>query len=396
MVATLALLAAQCVPARWFSADPHSLDLLNGAAVNCLVVDQAHWSKGLVEEARRRGIKMLAVADSSWVPADADGLVATDARVTGKLPVILVTPRNGVHPELDLAATEQGVWPGLRVDKDAIATPSSAPWIDTNLGYLRYLRSQTHAAIWLFDRPPPGQVFPMRRYEQALSDAALAGAHWVIDPDDATARRLLAGDPGARKDWAELMALAGLLHSMPDVRALETYSRLGVSVTRETGALVSGGVLDMIGAQHIPFQVVKSGAGMQQFFDFADPAVVKFPKTSVNRVLIRIEDVEELEPIYREVQAEVGRTNFGLRVFNGAGVLSAPYALPENKGVVVLLVNYTDFKTEDITLHVQGVWKKATLEIPGSPPQPLNIYSVKTATAVEIPALDIFGVVRVE
>jgi hypothetical protein len=160
--------------------------------------------------------------------------------------------------------------------------------------------------------------------------------------------------------------------------------------------MVSGGVLDMIGTQHIPFQVVSSGTGMDQFFDFADDSIVKFPKTSLGRTMVLPDDVGKLEAVYRRVQVTVDRTNFGLRVFNGAAILSEPYLLPGGKSVGVLLVNYTDYPAENITLHVLGKWKKATLESPGQPPKVLNIYAVGNATAVDIDSLNVAGFVRVE
>ena len=396
---TVALLAAQCVPARWFSGEPRSLDLLQGSSVNCLVVDRAHWTQSLVREGHKRGIKILALVDSgSSVAIDGrDGTVvpARDAApATQDASRIYLSTRDHIRDH-GIVALDQGVWPGLRVDEEAIATPSSAPWVDTNLGYLRYLRSQTRAAIWLFNRPP-AHSYPIRRYKQVLADAALAGAHWVIDVDDAMAKRLLARDTAALKDWRELLQFADFQHKMPDVVGMKSYSHLGVSVAPETGAFVSGGVLDMIGAQHIPFQVVQQGSGMEQFFDFPDNSVVKFPKTSLGRISVLPKDVDELEPLYRRVEVIVDRTNYGLRVFNGAGLLSAPYELPNGKGVVVEIANHTDFAADTITLHVRGMWKKATMDVPGQPPSILSTYLVKTATAVEIKSLDIFGIVKIE
>jgi hypothetical protein len=377
-VLTLAALAAQCVTARWFSGDPQTLDLLKGTPINCLLVDRTYWISALVTEAHRRGFKMLAEPDSKSPepPPGADG------------PAIIVAPRDHMSLTSGLAVTFEAVWPGLRSTDDVVATPSAAPWVDTNLGYLRYLRSQTKDAIWLANRPPPGKVYSPRRYQQVLGDAALAGAQWVLDVDEGMAKR--------PKDWAELVQFEAFIHSLPDLRALDVYSRLGVSVSRETGALVSGGVLDMIGTQHIPFQVVETGKGMAQFFDFADNSIVKFPPTSLGRTMVLPDDVGKLEPVYRRVEVIVGRTNFGLRVFNGAAILSAPYLLPGGKSVGILLVNYTDYPAENITLHVQGTWKKAILEAPGQPPRALPIYSVNTATAVEIDSLNVAGFVRVE
>jgi hypothetical protein len=92
----------------------------------------------------------------------------------------------------------------------------------------------------------------------------------------------------------------------------------------------------------------------------------------------------------------VGRANLGLRVFGGSGMLSAPYLLPGGKGVLVLLANYTDYPVERITLHVRGTWKSAMLTCPGCPAARLEMYPVQGATAVEIPAIAVFGAVRVE
>jgi hypothetical protein len=192
------------------------------------------------------------------------------------------------------------------------------------------------------------------------------------------------------------MSLERFIESLPDVRALKTYSRLGVSVNHETGALVSGGVLDMIGAQHIPFQVAKEGKGLDQFFDFADNSIVKFPKTSLGLIAMRPGDADGLEALYRRVEVNVGRTNFGLRFFNGVGLLSAPYELPANASVLVLIANYTDYPTEDMTIHVLGKWKKATMDAPGQPTVTLSMYPVGEATAIEIPKLERFGAVHVE
>jgi hypothetical protein len=85
-----------------------------------------------------------------------------------------------------------------------------------------------------------------------------------------------------------------------------------------------------------------------------------------------------------------------MRVFNGAGSLSSPFALANGQGVLILLVNYTDLPVQDITLHVLGSWKKATLTSPGRKSRPLVTYAVKTATAVEVDSLDVLAAIKIE
>ena len=282
----LASFLPDCVPARWFSGDPKSLELLSGSPINCLLVERQHWTPSLIDAGHRRGLKMLAVLENpgATTPPDADAIVfegdpPSSLEPKGK-PLLILGAREHIRAAYGVAGTTQGVWPGIRVDDKALAGPTAAPWIDTNLGFLRYLSSQLHETIWLANRPPPDKTISLHPYQKVLADAALAGARWVISPTADFAKRLLAGDESARQDWDDLMAISKFIESLQKVRGLETYSHLGVSVTPETGAFVSGGVLDMIGAQHIPFHVVKNGNGMAQFFDFADNSMVKFPQTS--------------------------------------------------------------------------------------------------------------------
>src|SRR4051794_3231483 len=63
MPLALLLLAAwtNLVPARWNSADPQSLDLLRGGAVNCILLEPANWNPALLEAAGRQGIATYGV-----------------------------------------------------------------------------------------------------------------------------------------------------------------------------------------------------------------------------------------------------------------------------------------------------------------------------------------------
>ena len=42
--AALAGFLPACVPARWFSSDPESLNLLKGTPINCLLIEARHWN----------------------------------------------------------------------------------------------------------------------------------------------------------------------------------------------------------------------------------------------------------------------------------------------------------------------------------------------------------------
>lgn len=224
-LAVLALLP-QWVPARWHSSDPKTLQLLAGTPINCLLLNAPEWKPAFVAAARARNVAVLGVIHARGrAPADVaravalklDGLVLEDvidpasrsAGRTSGLPVIELTDRRSIPLDSDapILGTWQALWPGLEIEHNGkvIAGPSAAPWVNTNAGFLRFLRASTDAALWVGVEPPPGYVFPAERYEEAIGDAALAGARWIIALDADFERRLYAREPRAASDWLRIM-----------------------------------------------------------------------------------------------------------------------------------------------------------------------------------------------
>ena len=54
------------VPMRWPTADPASLALLSDTPVNCLLLEQKHWSPALTAAAREKGIAVVGVVNAAW------------------------------------------------------------------------------------------------------------------------------------------------------------------------------------------------------------------------------------------------------------------------------------------------------------------------------------------
>ncbi len=150
---------------------------------------------------------------------------------------------------------------------------------------------------------------------------------------------------------------------------------LGVSISLETGAIENG---------------------CEKFFDPAGNSIARCPPAALRRVALTPAELGDIAPVHRRVQVTVGRTNFGLRVFNRHAVLSAPHTLPDRQGVLVLPANFTDDPAENGTLPVRGRWSKATLACPGCAPRALQLYPVLEATAAQIDSLPAFAAVRVE
>ena len=54
--------------------------------------------------------------------------------------------------------------------------------------------------------PPAGKIYPADRYLQAVGDAAIAGARWIVSLDKDLERRLLAREPAAVRTWQRIGA----------------------------------------------------------------------------------------------------------------------------------------------------------------------------------------------
>src|SRR5688500_9270667 len=119
-----------------------------------------------------------------------------------------------------VVGTYQGVWPGIQVEESGStkAAPSGAPWIHTNSGFLRFVRAATDAPAWIGVRPPDKEVVKPERYLQAISDAAMVGARWILALDPDFTRRLLAGEETSLTAWRKMMALTRYFASHPEWR----------------------------------------------------------------------------------------------------------------------------------------------------------------------------------
>src|SRR5438046_256480 len=200
MLLALCLVAgiADWVPIRWTTSDPTSLELVKDTPVNCLLLERRDWSPQFIHKAQESGIATLGV-----VRPDAGALDAAQEAVAKKLngvvlegdfdtPAVaryltdsrMLTIELPSRARLQLASTGpvvgsyQGVWPGIQVEEGGStkAAPSGAPWIDTNTGFLRFLRAATGATVWIANRPPEKRVFKPERYLQAIADAAITGS----------------------------------------------------------------------------------------------------------------------------------------------------------------------------------------------------------------------------
>ena len=71
-------------------------------------------------------------------------------------------------------------------------------------------------------------------------------------------------------------------------------------------------------------------------------------------------------------------------------------ARSDAKSILVHLLNYTDYPSDDIALQVLGTWHRARLYTPEGPVRELPVYPVKDGTGIDISRIVVLGTVVVE
>ena len=435
------------VPARWNSAYPATLYLVAETPVNCLLLEQALWSAPFATRAAEKGIATLGVIRPGDDPPDSLRRAAA-AKLTGvvlegdfdraavaaaresRLVVVELPSRAALNlrEPPPLLGTSQGIWPGIHVQEDtAKAQPTGGPWIDTNTGFLRFLRATTDAPLWIGYAPPPKTVLTPERYLHAICDAALSGARWIVTLDEGFEQRLLAREEGALKAWRRMGAYLRYFEDHRDWGAWRPHGGLSMVQDADSGALLSGSILDMVAAKNIPVRAAPrwrleggamAGSKMAVSVDpesltaeekealrgfarsggtlLSGPPGWRFPPMPKDRLMMGKDDVQKLDEIWRGVNSLVGRSNLGTRLFNVAGMLSNLLVSPDGKQVVLHLANYTGYPVENVTVHLLGSYKKARLFSPESPPRDLDLYPVEDGLGVDIPEAGLFTTLVLE
>lgn len=450
MVATL----ADWVPARWPSNDPATLELLSGTPVNCLLMERKDWASAFVAKAAAQNIAVLGVVrpggdasqavrtakeqklsgvvlEGEFARADADAA----RKEAGDLSVVELPPRRGLRFDTSdvVMGTYQGVWPGVRPvdEKDAAhAMPSGGPWIDTNTGFLRYARVMRKGEFWIAVTPPEKQVVPLDRYFMAVGDAWMVGARWVLALDADFSKRLFGRQEEAVRDWKRIAQHVKFYEDIRKYRDLPIYGLMAVVQDAGSGALLSGSVLDMIAVKHTPVRPVPGARLSKEALHKAlmavnidprgltpeqaevlkeftrgggtvlnGPPEWKMPSDSKNHITVDEQDVKKLEEIWRETNSMIARgRNMGVRLFNVSSMLSFYQGVVGGDLSVLHLVNYSGYNVENVTAHVLGRYKKATLYLPEGKSIPMEPYDVDEgeATGLDIANVPAYAVVVME
>ncbi len=436
------------VPARWASGDPASLDLLRPTPLNCLLVEHPKWSKPFAAAAARRGVVVLGVVHPGASALDQareavrlglSGVVLEGdfpesvprALADSKILSVELSPRVKMRFDSSqpIVGTDQGIWPGVEVQTNgqAKSAPSGAPWIDTNTGFLRFVHALTNSTIWIGNLPPPNTVIRTDRYLQTIGDAAMSGARWIVALDDEFNQRLLAHDPRALNQWKQIGQYLQFYEDHNEWRNWQPRSDLGIVEGVSSGALLSGGILDMIAVKHTPVRPLPpsrvspdSMKGLTMAAD-VDPSSLtpaqrdalqsfaraggtllnappgwKFVLPKDGAIVLDASSLQQLDEIWKELNSLTGRQNLGARLFNVSTMISNLVEAPSGKPVLLHLVNYSDYPVDSITIHVLGTFQHVRLLMPGQKPIDLKPYAVDDGTGVDIDKMDSVAALELE
>ena len=431
------------VPVRWPWADVKSLELVDGTAVNCLLVEYGPAFGAFAVAGAAKGVSVLAVVkpeDAGKALADHAAGIVLEGEYSGKVRdtypkalVVEITPRGAMKftSSAPILATGQGVWPGVQALETgrAKAAPSGAAWIDTNIGFLQAARElAAGATIWIAVRPPEKQVLGAERYLQAVGDAAIAGSRWVVAFDSGFAKGLAGRETRAMRDWKRLTETLGWFEAHGEWRSYAPGGKLAIVQDEAHGALLSGGILDMISTKHTPVRPVSPSRLSLKMLEGANMAVNVEPDAltpaqqeilttwrkaggtlltappgwkdafpgDAKQITLDDKQLKRIDEMWKDVSNMIGRRNLGVRLFNVSSMLSTFRAMSGGKPAIVELVNYADYPIENVTVHLLGKYKKARLFTPDGKEKDLELYEVEEGTGMDLDSVGTTAVIKVE
>ena len=433
------------VPARWPWSEAKSLELLADSPINCLLLKT--YSADFVAAAAKRGLVTLAVvspgedavaAARSALVAKVNGIVmegdfpdseaAAVKQAAGDAPVIELAARSRLQlgSKAPIIGTYQGVWPGVAA-MESKAGPTGSTWIQTNTGFIRTVRAWGDAMLWIANEPPPKTVVTSRRYQQAIADAAMSGARWVVAFDNDFAARLRDREEQAMGEWRAINGVLRYFEQHPEWRVMREYGKMVLVQDPAKGGLFSGGILDMIAVKRMPMRVVPRqlltaealrGATVVVNVDagaltaeqekvlreftrsggmvLTGPPAWRDAGPKGNSFTLDKPNLDRLNDLGDEVNSLISPGSFGVRLFNASSMLSNALVSNDGQTIVVHLVNYSDYPVENVTLMFPSDHKKVTFIAPEGSGRIQDVFQTPDGSGVGVEKVSVCAVIKVE
>ena len=272
---------------KW--AEPESLELLRGTAINCLIVP---WAAGVAEDEEqqrqlqpllaRARVLGLQVVGRVQQPADLKNsatwgdILSLSALALPSLPeTVLVQPviewaeRDKINwnASSTAVALTDCVWPGIRGNAGrngtaAVAGPTGIPWLDTNAWLSQWARQRCESkSLWLaFEPAMTESAVDAASYRLALADSESCGARWIVSLDDRLRLALYDQQAAASEQWKQIIEVIAFFRSQSAWDELHPKAALGIAAGgADAQAFIQGEILNLLGRRQVPFRILGKG-----------------------------------------------------------------------------------------------------------------------------------------
>jgi len=247
-------------------------------------------------------------------------------------------------------------------------------------------------------------------------DAAMSGARWLLTLDSGFTELMRQREPRIQESWKRINDALRFYETNRNMVEAPDYSGLALLEAPASGALMSGGIVDMIAAKHIPLQVVPAAQLKQDAFTNArtllniDPAGLSEEQKETLKTVSRSgvslingppgwrmsvpetsitfpeDQVKKLDEVWRGVNSFIWGKNFAVRVFGAHSVLSNLKRIDDGR-LALHLVNFSDYPVENIAIHTAGPFESATLLTPRGP-RKVEAYKMEDGMGIDVDKLE--------
>jgi hypothetical protein len=319
-------------------------------------------------------------------------------------------------------------WPGLKVElgtsADAVSGPTGPPWIDSNAWFVRLadelLGPET---TWLSYEPPEaGLGEPEAAYVQAIADAEVYGARWMISLDPGLRRDLARGAGPGLETWTRIVQAVeffeahrawdrcrpvGQLGVVSDfsgpnewlsfevLNLLSRYSRLYRAIPRRPGEASSTATVPLAGLKAVVYVDERPPERelLQQLYAFAEAGGTlitppgwgqrgePLPRSSFSRfhlsrygqgrLAVAREEISDPYRLAQDAQALTSHRYDLVRVFNPGTGRFAYSRSEDGRSAVLHLFPYSRYSFEThVSVWFREPWRTAaTWEVGNAGPQ---------------------------
>ena len=458
--------------AQWY--DPVTLRLLQGTPINCLL---APWSGGgspetelqqqqliktYARQARKLGISVLGVVYPDRissasaivelaVQAGLEGLVLEGEFPNGEAfiaemrkilrdrnssaIVVSMTPSRKLNPSLDtpILMSLDPATPCIRETVEGVeATPSSEPWIDSNIWLGVSLHSWCGSRpVWLGEQLAANAAAD--DYLRAIADAAAGGSRWILSLNDDLRNGLRHQQADALGTWRRIVVYLRFQQehtSWIEYPPLADYGFIQDSAGNER--IKSDSNLILAVRQRIPLRVIERsqlsasaldglqdlhGIGLTQpteqerkvlstfaqegglvvvgpswkQTDLSPEQDFEIERSGKGRVVVYNKEWPEGTGLSKDLIDLLSRENLGVRFFRVTSVLSHVSVDKPGNRMLVQLVNYATYPADSVLVRISGNFGVARLYTPENPVTELRIVKFDRQIEVNIPRLSIYG-----